>query len=315
MRAFAAVLATVCLVMPMRSSAQTTLSPLAIGGLPSDGGSVVFYAQDMGFFERNGIDAKVTIMQNGASIAAAVVGGSLDIGITNAGTLAQAREHGVGIKFLAPSSVAIQPPVYTDVIMVGSKSPIRTGRDFNGKTIGVTALKNLTQISVQAWVDAHGGDSKTLHFVEIPSSQVVAAIETQRVDAGAVTEPYVSAAKKAGQGRVIADAFESMAPRLMITGWFATDVWLASHADLAARFATAIRQAADWANTHPHDSAVILTRHTNLPADVADAMNRARFGLTLDTQFIRPVIDLAVRYGALDAPIDADQLIWLAPHK
>jgi NitT/TauT family transport system substrate-binding protein len=311
--AFAAVAAAI--VMPIPSPAQSALTPLAIGAIPTDAGSVVYYAQDMNFFEKNGIDAKITNMPNGASLAAAVVGGSLDIGLTNAGTLAQAREKGVAIKFVAPSSLAIAPSAGTDLIMVASKSTIRTGADLNGKTIAVTALKNLTQISVQAWVDAHGGDAKTLHFVEIPPSQTVAAIESGRVDAGSVTEPYISAAKKAGQGRSIGDAFESMAPRLMITGWFATDAWLAAHPELATRFQTAVRQAAEWANDHPHESAIILAKRTGLPPDVAETMKRARFGLTLDPALIKPVIDLAVKYGALDAPIDVAQLVWLAPAK
>jgi NitT/TauT family transport system substrate-binding protein len=313
--ALALVAIVVALTVPWPSSAQTPLTPLAIGAIPTDAGSVVYYAADMGFFARNGIEAKVTDMPNGALFAAALAGGSLDIGLTNAGTLAQAREHGIAERFIAPSSLAIQPPAYTDVIAVGAKSTIRTGADLNGKTIACTALHNLTEISVEAWVDAHGGDSKMLHFIEIPPSQTAAAIETGRVAAGNLTEPYASAAIGAGQVRVIADSFESMAPRLMITGWFATDAWINSHIDLATRFATAIRQAADWANTHPHESAVVLARHTSVPPEVAQTMKRARFGSVLDPALIRPVIDLAVKYGALAAPIDANELIWLAPTK
>jgi len=306
---------TVAIALPRPSFAQTPLTPLAIGAIPTDAGSVVYYAEDMGFFARNGIEAKVTNMPNGALFAAALASGSLDIGLTNAGTLAVAREHGIAERFIAPSSLAIQPPAYTDVIVVGSKSTIRTGADLNGKTIACTALHNLTEISVEAWVDAHGGDSKTLHFIEIPPSQTAAAIEAGRVAAGSITEPYASAAIRAGQGRVIADSFESMAPRLMITGWFANDAWINGHLDVAARFATSIRQAAEWANSHPRESAVILARHTSVPPEIAQTMKRARFGLVLDPALIRPVIDLAVKYGALGAPIDANELIWLAPTK
>jgi NitT/TauT family transport system substrate-binding protein len=302
-------------VVPIPSLAQTALTSIAIGAIPTDAGSVVYYAQDLNFFEKNGIDAKITNMPNGSSLAAAIVGGSLDIGLTNAGTVAQAREKGVAFRFVAPSSLAIAPSAGTDLIMVASKSTIRTGADLNGKTVAVTGLRNLTQISVEAWVDAHGGDAKTLHFVEIPPAQTATAIESGRVDVGSVTEPYLSAAKQAGQGRVLADSFVSMAPRLMITGWFATDAWLAAHPELATRFQTALRQAAEWANSHPHESAIILAKHTGLAPDIVESMKRARFGLTLDPALIKPVIDLAVKYGALDAPIGVEQLIWVAPTK
>ena len=44
-----------------------------------------------------------------------------------------------------------------------------SGRDFAGKTIGVPTLKDLDALATASWVDAHGGDSTTLRYVELPN--------------------------------------------------------------------------------------------------------------------------------------------------
>jgi NitT/TauT family transport system substrate-binding protein len=189
----------------------------------------------------------------------------------------------------------------TDIVLVAADSTIRTGADLNNKTIAINGLKDLQQITAMAWVDKHGGDSKTLHFLELPIPQMAAAVEAHRADAALDVEPFVSGARAQGQGKVIGDVLDGVAPRFMVVGWFALDPWITAHADAAARFATALRHA---------ESAAILVRNTKIPASAIDTMARAQFGLSLDPAMIRPIVDAAVKYGVLDRPVDVNDLIW-----
>jgi NitT/TauT family transport system substrate-binding protein len=285
---------------------------LRVGALPTDGTSVVFYAKELGYFERAGLNVEITTLGSGPAIAAAVAGGALDIGIANVATVAQARARGLPMRFIAPSSMA-DPATMTDIVMVASDSAIRTGADLNGKVIAINGLKDLQQISASAWVDKHGGDSKTLHFLEIPIPQMASALEAHRADAALDVEPFVSTARAQGQGKIIGDVLDGVGSRYMVTGWLALDPWLASHADAASRFVVAIRGAADWANSHHHESGVILVKNTKISADLVDTMARARFGTVLDAAMLRPVLDGAVRYGVLDTLPDVSAMIWRAP--
>ena len=313
-RALAIVVAATVLIMLGLGSrilvAQTTLTPIQIGTLPTDAGFPVLYARDLGFFKRHGLDATITTFTSGSAMTAAVVGGSLDVGLSNPATTAQAREKGILIRFIAPASAAVPPPANSDVIMVAKNSPIRTGKDVNGKTVGVSALKNLTQVFAAAWIDKHGGDSRTVHYVEVPPPQVIAQLESHRIDLGIVVEPFVSAARGQGQGRIIGDALDGVAQPFLITGWFSLDAWINGHQDTAERFAAAVHDANEWANTHPLESATLMAKYSNIPVDVANAMGRARFARTLDPAMIRGVLDAAVRYGALDARLDPNEIIW-----
>jgi NitT/TauT family transport system substrate-binding protein len=224
-------------------------------------------------------------------------------------TVAQARLRGLPLRYIAPSSIAA-PETMTDVVLVPSDSTVKTGADLNNKIVAINGLKDLQQITASAWVDKHGGDSKTLHFIEMPIPQMAAALEAHRADAALDVEPFVSGAKALGQGKVIGDVLDGVGPRYMVVGWLAMDPWITAHADTVARFATALRQAAIWANSHHKESAAILVRNTKVPAAVADTMARAQFGLTLDPALIRPIVDAAVKYGVLDRPVDVADLIW-----
>ena len=81
------------------------------------------------------------------------------------------------------------------------------------------------------------------------------------------------------------------------------------------KFAAAIRKAAIWANAHPKDSAVMLTKFTKLDPAVAATMGRAVYATSLEPAEIQPVLDNAVRYGMLDHPLDANEIIWKPPAK
>jgi NitT/TauT family transport system substrate-binding protein len=296
-------------VMSTPPAGAQSLIAVKVGTLPTDGCSVIFYAKELGFFQKNGLDVDIQTMPSGPAIAAAVAGGALDVGVANVATVAQARLHGLPLRYIAPSSMA-EPSTMTDIVLVAADSTIRTGADLNNKTIAINGLKDLQQITAMAWVDKHGGDSKTLHFLEIPIPQMAAAVEAHRADAALDVEPFVSGARAQGQGKVIGDVLDGVAPRFMVVGWFALDPWITAHADTAARFATALRQAAAWANAHHTESAAILVRNTKIPASAIDTMARAQFGLTLDPAMIRPIVDAAVKYGVLDRPVDVNDLIW-----
>ena len=74
-------------------------------------------------------------------------------------------------------------------MVTASTSPLKSGKDCNGKIMGVGALNDLTALGTMAWVDQTGGDWRSLHYVEIPGSAIAAAVEAGRIDAGTMPNP------------------------------------------------------------------------------------------------------------------------------
>lgn len=292
-----------------RTARAADLTPLRVGTLTSDNTATVYYAQELGLFAKYGLDVTVTSMQSGPVVAAAVTGGALDVGVANVATIANARARGVALKFMFPASIASVTEL-TDQIMVAKASDITSAAGMNGKTVGVNGLRDLQQLCAMSWIDKHGGDSKTVKFVEIPIPQMAAALDTKRVDVGMPVEPFVTASLSAGVTRSLGNVLDGLAFPYMIIGWLATDAWLQANPAVAVQFVKAMREAAVWGNAHHKESADIIARIYKLDPDTVAKMNRATYGTTLDPKLMQPVIDGALKYGILATPVSAADMMW-----
>jgi NitT/TauT family transport system substrate-binding protein len=305
-----AFLAGAAAVAALPSIAQAAAGePIVVraGTIPADVAAVVEYARDRGYFKTAGLDVEIQIMQSGPVIVPAVIGGSLDVGAANTGSLAGAVERGLPLRIFAPAS-QVGPNTSTDVIMVKDDSPIKTAADVNGKTVAIVAMKTVQHALFLAWVDKHGGDSKTVKMIEIPFPEMIGALDSGRVDVAIPSEPFTSQGRTGN--RVIGNCYDALTSQMLLFGFFATDAWLAANTDTALKFAAGIKQAAIWANENQKASAILLTRFTNLSPTVANSMGRATYATSLEQTMIQPAVEYMVKYGFLPKTIDASALIW-----
>ena len=286
-------------------AAEPAVVNLAIG--PSDVSSVALYADDLGYYRNAGLDVRTTSLTSGPVITNAVLGGTADIGAANVGSLIVARSRGVPVKIIASAGIADRSN-YNDIIGVRKDSPIHTAADINGKIVGIVAVKTMQHAAVLLWIDMHGGDSKTVKFIELPLPELGPALEASRIDVAVMGEPFTTMLH--GDYRALGNQWDAMKRPFLVFGFFGTEQWLAAHADAAQRFAGAIRQAAAWANGHRKESGVIFARFAKLDPQIAATMARSTFGTTLDIGMIQPIVETMVRYGMMDKPIDANELIW-----
>lgn len=313
MKRFVLALGATLALLTGAAPAQTppALIPIRVNATPIDLNGPVFYAQELGFFKNHGLDVHIQLTFAGVEATAeGMLAGSVDIGSANTATLAEAHVRGIDFRFFAPAGLFTEKAKPTEVVMVLKTSPYRTAADLNGKTVTTGSIKSMLQAAMMAWTDKHGGNSKSLQFVEIPFPQMDAALVAHRIEAAVLTEPYASAAADA---RVIGSAEDGVAPTFMTLGWYATAAWLNAHPDAAVRFIAAIREAAAWGNTHHEESAAILSKYSKIPVNVAADMGRSVYGLTLDPKMIQAPIDVTARYGFIDRSFPAADIMWFPP--
>jgi NitT/TauT family transport system substrate-binding protein len=282
------------------------LSPIAIGTTPIDAGAQPYYAQSQGFFKSAGIGATITALSNGAELAAAVASGALDIGQSNVVSIATARERGIPFVIVAPASL-YSSKVPQSALIVAATSPIRTAKDFEGKTVAVSGLKTISQLGPEVWIDKNGGDVASVKFIEMPFSAMNAALAQGRVDAALISEPELSGGLAGGGERLVANAYDAIAREFLIGAWFTTTTWAAAHPDLLRRYVAAMAQTARWANAHHADTARILEAESHVP--VSPLAKRVVYGETLDAGLIQPLLDASLAYGILKQRVAAADLI------
>ena len=255
-----------------------------------------YYAQDGGFFAKAGLRVDFQQFNNGQAIAAAVVGGALDIAVSNIVALTQAHARSVPLVIVAPGAVYLASDP-TTVMMVPKNSPIAGPRDLVGKTVAANGINGIPEYCTRAWVDKNGGDSSGMKFIEMNFAQMMDALGAARVDAACVTEPFITQAKTTG--RVIGTPFDACAPRFLLDVFVSTREWAAANRDAVKRFQTANAQAATWANHNQDKTAAILIKYTKLPEATVRTMRRAVFTERWDVAEAQPVVDLTAKYASV----------------
>ena len=288
--------ASAAFAVPPRPARAQNLPVIRIAYQPYQYSAQVLYAQEMGFFAKAGIAAEVQQIALGSALAAAVAAGAVDIGIATIATLALAHHKGIPFVLVAPAAEfrASAPP--KAFLMVGNQTSIHTGKDMNGKTIGTPGLSTMGEYGVRAWVDANGGDAKTLKFIEMPTSQMPSALASGHIDAASIGEPFLSDARKVA--RALPTSMEAvLGSDYLITAWFAMAPWAASHRDLVARFAVAMNDATAWSAKNAAKGAEIIARTFHQDPATLPPEQLSNFAPRLTSALVLPEIAVTAKYA------------------
>jgi NitT/TauT family transport system substrate-binding protein len=264
-----------------------------------------YVAQDQGFFQRKNLTVIPEAANGGAAATAALVAGSLDIVSVNIVSMALAREKGIPLVFVALSSLysASSP---ADALLVPKGSPIKSARDFIGKTIATSNLKGLGYVGARLWIDANGGDSSTVRFIEMTFDLMPAMLQTHQVDAAMIAEPAMQKAWPTSQN--IGYAYNAIGDTVLISGWAVTKSWLEQNRDVGQRFNDALIEAEGWCDKNGDKAAAIASRYLKIDAATIRAMSHAPYPERRNAiPLAQPLINAASKYGVLaSAPPAAD---------
>src|SRR3954454_18315483 len=216
---------------PASVAPQTTT--LRYGTLPVTGFLGLYLANEQGWLAEEGITLDLQTMAGGAEIVPAMIGGSLDMGISNAFSHVVARDQGFDVKAVAAGASEVRGSP-TLAILVRSDSPLQSAQDLVGRTMATNTLNNIDYVMQLTWLLNAGVDRSQVNIVEVPFPQQPAALAQSRVDALGPTEPFVAAGL--GQGaRVLAYHYTDTNPVTLIAYYAATGDWLSrsGNADVA----------------------------------------------------------------------------------
>jgi NitT/TauT family transport system substrate-binding protein len=291
-----------------RPLAAQELQKLRIVGAPVDSYKSVYYAIKANIFRKYGLEVEATLANSGAASAAALVGGAVDIAGVSALTLFQAHLRGVQMQYIVPSILLSSERPTTQTVVLKS-SPIKTGRDLTGKTIGSTTVGDMNAAATLAWIESTGGDPKSIKVIEVPSSTAAAVLETGRADAVTLNEPAVGQVLAAGNARVIAHPYDAISKRLDASGYAAMRPFVEKNTDAIVRFERAMHEAQVYTNSHMAETVDIVAGYTGIAPDVVAHSVRMVDPEYLDVRNFQPLIDALAKYGFLASSFNAAEII------
>jgi NitT/TauT family transport system substrate-binding protein len=287
----------------------TTPTTLKVGVIPIADVAPLYVGLDQGFFKQERLDVRPQLAEGGATITAQVVSGDLQIGFSNATSLLIASSKKLPVQIIAQGvQGAGSEKGAWDAVLSKRGSAIRTPKDLEGKTVSVNNLNNVGPLTINNAMEKAGADPKKVKYTEVPFPDANAALQTGRIDAAWVVEPFVTQGTAEG-AREVMHPFESMGPDYTVATYFTTRSYAGANADVVDRFVRAINRSLTFAQSHPEVVRRVVPTYTKIPRAVARRMRLPQWTTDLNQQSIQQTSDLALKYGYITEKPDLAALI------
>lgn len=218
-----------------------------------------------------GIAVKWTEFPGGPQLLEALAAGSIDFGTTGEAPPVFAQAAGAELVY-----TGVEPPAPKgEAILVPKDSPIKTVADLKGKRIALNKGSNVHYLLVEALAKA-GLSPADVRPVYLAPADGRAAFESGDVDAWVIWDPFLAAAQKATDARILADGEGLVENRQY---YLAHRSFAQAQPDLVKLIQEEIAKTDAWASQHQPEVVQLLAQHTGLDADAVElAISRLAYG-------------------------------------
>lgn len=263
-------------------------------------------AQDGGYFKAEGLDVEAVEAATGQVSLTKLIGGEVDIAYASYTPFFIAMSKGTAdIKLVADASSA--GPKSTMLVTLPTSS-VKNVNDLAGKKIGITAPNTVSDTLSKSVMKDHGVDFSKVQWVPLPLPNVAGALKNGDIDAGFLTEPFITQAAKSAGTIPVVDTATGATQDFPTAGYGALGNFTGTNPKTVAAFQRAMlkatNDAADRAKIEP-----LLVKYAKIDKDTAALTALLTFQSTLDARRIQRVPDLLLQMGAIPAKIDVAPMI------
>ncbi len=197
--------------------------------------------------------------------------GSIDFGDVGEAPPIFAQAAGAPLAYVAATPQRPQ----SEAVLVPRDSAIRSPADLKGRKIALNKGSNVHYFIVKL-AEKHGLSYGDLNPVFLPPADARAAFEKGSVDAWVIWDPFLAAAEKSLEARVLADASGVVGNR---SYYFSSLGYAAKNADVLAIAIEELNRVDAWGNANKDALAAELAALWGLPRPVAElTVGRAVYG-------------------------------------
>lgn len=273
---------------------------ITLAVVPSVNNTPAYIAQYEGFFAQQGLHVTIKSMASSAVVIADQLKGSIDI--CAGAYLPYISKEAKGAKFtiLAEGSTMGQN---ARVLMVAPNSHITSLRQLEGKTIGQEATNSIGTLLVNALLSENGVSPSSVKYVTSPTGFKTLAkdLTAGKYEAAFFGEPFATQAEEKYGDQVLADLDQGSVQGLPITGFTATNKWVAAHPAAAAAFTRAIEEAQRVAATDVPTLRAAIDKSDDLPPVVGQVIALPGFPIGSDNEIrLQRAANSMLQFGLLD---------------
>ena len=294
------------------SGAAQAPTKLTLSLIPILDVAPAYVAQAKGYFKEFGLEVETVLAQGGAAIVPAVVGGSAHIGFSNIPSLIIGSTKNLPLQVVAPavSSTGVD---LEDANTVVAKDPsIRSAKDLAGKRVSTNALRSIGDSVVMAAVKADGGDPNSITWVELPFPNVEQAVESGQVDAGWLSEPFVTAAVEHGQRVVSTPLTEFTDHTMHVSNYFSSRQYAAANPQAVKAFHDAMVESLAFCRENPDEVRKILPQFMKITPEMAAKVTLPAWPEAVDRTSFEEYERIGREFGFIEGQVDLDTLLGKA---
>ena len=283
--AFLAVLGAVALMDRGIAPGPPAL-PLTVGMEPNQVNTLIYIADEQGYFAANGLNVTIRTYPSGAAATEGLLLGKSEIATATEFVLVGKALDKVPLRTIGSIDE------FEQIYLVGRKDAgVMDVPDLAGKTIGISR-KTAAEFYLGRFLELHGMNIREVNLVDVRPPQIVDALANGDVDAVVTWQPYVSSIQQRMGDRVVAWPVQSGQPAFCIA--ICTGDWADGHPDEITRFVRALSEAQGYLIRNPGSSMAILALRANYSnAYVQQVWPEHHFFLSLDQALISSMEDEA----------------------
>lgn len=298
--------------LPRVARAQTPAATLKVGLVPIWDVGPYYAAAAQGYFAAENLEVTAQVVRGGAVGIPAMLNGALDICYSNGTSIVTANARGIDLRIILQGTPVGAAPPDPGALLKRKSDPFKTGKDMEGKVIGVNVLGDVQWMFVQAWIKATGGDPSKVKIIEIAFPEMVAALKQGRVDAVLALDPFMTI----GFGDPEIDRLDWILSRVYANGPVAFYCITPQTAETRAKdiraYVRAYRRGAAWLNANQGKDAFysLIAGFTGLQADLIRKMTQVPAHSDIEPNRLALLTRLMTQTGMITSNIDLRSKIF-----
>jgi NitT/TauT family transport system substrate-binding protein len=284
---------------------STNQDTIKVGYLPTDHSAALLVAKYNKTYEKNGLNVRTTQISSGSNIVDAVASGDIDIGYVGITPAMQGISKGIPIKVIGAvnlegSGIVVQP-----------NSTITDPADLNGKKIATPGVSSIQQVLLLYELQKYNITSQEVDLISMNVFNIPSALAAKKVDAYISYEPFVSMApyRDIGEVMMYSDEILEDHPCCVI---IAREDYIAENPQKLNTFLEIHKNSTEYVNTHPNDTANIITQEltTNLDVEMM-SLQHIKFVYSVNQSFQDNVLNfmnIEINMGYLKKNLTANEI-------
>jgi len=264
-------------------------------------------ASKQNLWQKNNLNPNLIVAQNGPAAVQALVSGSVDVAANAPENFLPLVSKGEALQLFDGQNRQVFQLVASSSFNPGSATYPQVVAKLKGKKVGITAPGSASYYVTKYLLQQAGLSATDVQYIDYSSvGGAVAAIETQRIDAGLINEPSTYIVQHDHKGQILVDLRNvgdgpALISGIAQVGLWARKSWIAKNPEVVA----GIRKTMAEADVFIHDPQNFEAAKAIIGAELPKGYSEAEISEYVNDNLSN--IDSSFPLGALDAWIKFDQ--------